>query len=161
MAAGGAQQRAGPVTPLCPSFFSQRTKGQIKWQELEAQITGEQGDLVQVGMVLRAGGVHPALPNPSPPSLAAEAGAELLSTRGAAGTPSPSATCSEGREKLIMQVGEVLSTHGVGLGFLASFLGFMKRSEVWPEPAVPMGWGSLFGYLWGFGIQEPGPGSSD
>lgn len=33
-----------------------------------------------------------------------------------------------------MQVREVLSTHGLGLGFLASFLGFMKRAEVWPEP---------------------------
>lgn len=54
---------------------------------MAAQITGVQGDLVQVGMVLRAGGAHPAHPNPSPPSLAAEAGAELPSPRGAAGSP--------------------------------------------------------------------------
>lgn len=67
----------------------------------------------------------------------------------------------EGRGKLIMQVREVLSTRGLGLGFLASFLGFMKRSGAWPEPTVPMGWGSSFGYLWGFGIQKPGPGSAD
>lgn len=106
-------------------------------------------------------GVHPAHPNPSPPSLAAEAGAELPSPRAAAGSPLPSAVCSGGRGKLIMQVGEVLSTHGLGLGFLSSFLGFMKRSEVWLERTVLMGWGSLFGYLWGFGTQKPGPGSSD
>lgn len=53
-----------------------------------------------------------------------------------------------------MQVREVLSTRGLGLGFLASFLGFMNRSEVWPEPTVPMGWGSLFGYCASLGYRN-------
>lgn len=106
-------------------------------------------------------GVHPAHPNLSPPSLAAEARPSCRVQGRLLGPPFLLPCALGGRGKLIMQVGEVLSTHGLGLGFLSSFLGFMKRSEVWPERTVPMGWGSLFEYLWGFGIQKPGPGSSD
>lgn len=73
-------------------------------------------------------GVHPAHPNPSPPSLAAEAGAELPSPRAAAGSPPPSAMCSGGEGKINNASGR--STFHSWSGFRISFLFSWVYEEV-------------------------------